>query len=266
MLHFSKVLKAMTFRSAFKAVGPTIDAMCGPETVKNPLFIEPCGADGRSYRHRGPGHIFAPTAKGWVTAVSSLAAHPFAGDGVPSGYVVDAAELRAKEYAAVPDGMNGDVCLVVESAHYARPGGDRVALDERMCATWAHLVDAPTPAQPRCGTRGYGLNVDGARAAGLLERLRAACRAPPAPGRMPLLRSEPETPAKRRKKTKQATAAKPGKPGAPEPTAQRSGAPPAKRRFCMAAALSPSEDADGDPTIDVDAETSAGSVRYCGAA
>ena len=36
--------------------------------------------------------------------------------------------------------------------------------------------------------------------------------------------------------------------------------------FCMAAALSPSEDADGDPTIDVDAETSAGSVRYCGAA
>ena len=120
VLHFSKVVKALTFRTAYDTLGPALDAMCGPDTVKNPLMVEPCGDGGRSYRHRGDGHVFDPYKKHWVTAISSLAAHSLRED-VPRDYVLDLPALAKKEYAAVPDAANSDCVFLLKAYHFAAP-------------------------------------------------------------------------------------------------------------------------------------------------
>ena len=187
ILHFSQVVKVLSYRAAHAKLADVLDAMVSPDTVKCPLMVEPCGVDGRSYRHRGSRCVYDATNKGWVTAISSLAAHPLGdADGVPDGFEIDVAALERKTYAAVPDATNGDCCFLVKSLHYALPGGPALKLDAAVVAHWAHLVDGPTPANPRCGVRGYGLNVAGAEARALVDVVAARCPTrPKPPGAMP---------------------------------------------------------------------------------
>ena len=112
MLHFSRVVGALSFREAHARLAPAIDAMHAPrETIKNPLCVEPCGADGRSYRHRAPrcasgvAYCFDAARPGWITALSSLDAHAYRGDRAVVGadHEVDPAALARRCTRAAPD-------------------------------------------------------------------------------------------------------------------------------------------------------------------
>ena len=118
-----------------------------------------------------------------------------------------------------------------------------LACTAEMVECWSSLVAprAPTPHDPKCGVRGYGLNCTGAAGRRLVDVVRARCapRAAPTPCRLPRLLNASELPPgedeaepapDRRPTPSKATGANPVAAGAKPPNAARAPAANARKR------------------------------------
>ena len=195
VLHFSRVVAAMSWATAWRTLRGALDAF-NPYSGYNNTYtttLEPIEVRDAEFGHK-PGSREGYRARpgmrlsGYRLAdLSPVLRHAIqqklpAGEKVvehwvsPLDFEIDLTHLRAnlKNPKVSPDAAAGDICLIAEPFFFASEpeveANGPFLLDDALVATWAGLGDElagnadappPTPQRPRCGKIGYGLLADG---------------------------------------------------------------------------------------------------------